>query len=65
MISKRLLLWGIGFELTLSAIFIYLPPFQHLLGTTALPVHLLLLTVPFPLAASFTLLITGGVVSAP
>jgi calcium-translocating P-type ATPase len=46
--SNRLLLWGIGFELVLSAIFIYLPPFQHLLGTTALPVHLLLLTVPFP-----------------
>jgi calcium-translocating P-type ATPase len=48
-LSNRLLLWGIGFELALSAMFIYLPPFQDLLGTTALPADLLLLTLPFPL----------------
>ena len=47
--SNRLLLWGIGFELVLSAMFIYVPLFQHVLGTAALPVHLLLLTLPFPL----------------
>ena len=47
--SNRLLLWGIGFELALSALFIYVPLFQHVLGTTALPAHLILLTFPFPL----------------
>jgi len=49
LLSNRLLLWGIGFELALTAMFIYLPLFQHVLGTAALPVHLLLLTLPFPL----------------
>jgi calcium-translocating P-type ATPase len=48
-LSNRLLLWGIGFELALTAMFIYLPLFQRVLGTAALPVHLLLLTLPFPL----------------
>ncbi len=36
--SNRLLLWGIAFELVLAAMFIYLPPFQSLLGTEALSV---------------------------
>ena len=49
LLSNRLLLWGIGFELALTAMFIYLPLFQRVLGTAALPVHLLLLTLPFPL----------------
>ncbi len=35
-LSNRLLLWGIAFELVLAAMFIYLPPFQSLLGTEAL-----------------------------
>jgi len=46
--SNRVLLWGIAFELALTAMLIYLPPFQHLLSTTALPPHLLLITLPFP-----------------
>ncbi len=46
--SNRVLLWGIAFELALAAMIIYLPPFQHLLSTTALPPHLLLIVVPFP-----------------
>ncbi|HVA09374.1 MAG TPA: cation-transporting P-type ATPase [Acidimicrobiales bacterium] len=46
--SNRLLLWGIAFELALSAVFIYVPVFQHVLGTTALPAHFILLTLPFP-----------------
>ncbi|MGN6257068.1 MAG: cation-translocating P-type ATPase [Solirubrobacterales bacterium] len=46
--SNRLLLWGIAFELALTAVLIYVPVFQDLLGTAALPWHDLLLVVPFP-----------------
>ena len=35
-LSNRLLLWGIAFELALAALLIYAPPFQSLLGTAAL-----------------------------
>ena len=46
--SNRLLLWGIAFELALSAVLIYTPVFQNLLGTAALPWYYLALVVPFP-----------------
>jgi len=46
--SNRLLLWGIGFELALAALLIYVPVCQDLLGTAALPWRYLLLVVPFP-----------------
>ena len=46
--SNRLLLWGIAFELALAAVLIYVPVFQGLLGTAALPWNYLLLVVPFP-----------------
>ncbi|MGO8957231.1 MAG: cation-translocating P-type ATPase [Streptosporangiaceae bacterium] len=46
--SNPLLLAGIALELVLAAAIIYLPPFQHLLGTAALPPSLLLITAPFP-----------------
>jgi calcium-translocating P-type ATPase len=46
--SNRLLLWGIAFELVLTAVLIYVPVFQDLLGTAALPAKDLLLVVPFP-----------------
>jgi magnesium-transporting ATPase (P-type) len=46
--SNRLLLWGIAFELALTAILIYVPVFQDLLGTAALPAKDLLLVAPFP-----------------
>jgi calcium-translocating P-type ATPase len=46
--SNRLLLWGIAFELVLSAFLIYLPPCQHVLGTAALPLHWVALTFTFP-----------------
>jgi calcium-translocating P-type ATPase len=46
--SNRLLLWGIAFELALTAVLIYVPVFQGLLGTAALPAKDLLLVVPFP-----------------
>ncbi len=46
--SNRLLLWGIAFELALAAILIYVPVFQDLLGTAALPLKDLLLVAPFP-----------------
>jgi calcium-translocating P-type ATPase len=46
--SNPALLWGIAFELALTAAFIYLPPLQSLLGTAALPVRDLLFVAPFP-----------------
>jgi calcium-translocating P-type ATPase len=47
-LSNRLLLWGIGFELALAAVLIYAPPFQSLLATAALEPHMLLFVAPFP-----------------
>ena len=46
--SNPALWWGIAFELVLTAAFIYLPPFQSLLGTAALPAGDLLFVAPFP-----------------
>jgi len=46
--SNRLLLWGIAFELALTAALIYLPPCQELLGTAALPLQYVLIVLPFP-----------------
>ncbi len=46
--SNRLLLWGILFELALSALIIYAPPLQSLLSTAALEPHMLLFVAPFP-----------------
>ena len=47
-LSNRLLLWGILFELVVAALLIYAPPFQSLLGTAALTPGMLLFVVPFP-----------------
>ncbi|KAB8181791.1 HAD-IC family P-type ATPase [Nonomuraea phyllanthi] len=46
--SNRYLLAGIAGELALAALLVYLPPFQALLGTAALPVSDLLLLLPYP-----------------
>ena len=46
--SNRLLLWGIAFELALSAAIIYLPPLQSLLATAPPSPDALALTVAFP-----------------
>ena len=46
--SNRLLLWGIAFELALAAILIYVPVFQDLLGTAALPGRPAARRCPFP-----------------
>jgi magnesium-transporting ATPase (P-type) len=46
--SNRLLLWGIGLELMLTAVIVYFPPIQQLLGTAALTPRMLLTVVPFP-----------------
>jgi calcium-translocating P-type ATPase len=46
--SNRLLLWGIAFELALTAILIYAPPFQELLATAPLGPPELLFALPFP-----------------
>ena len=45
---NRLLLWGIGFELILAALLIYVPPFQALLATAPLGPAELLFALPFP-----------------
>jgi magnesium-transporting ATPase (P-type) len=47
-LSNPLLLWGIAFELVLTALFIYAPPFQAILGTAALGPDALLFAAPFP-----------------
>ncbi len=47
-LSNRLLLWGIAFELGLAAALIYLPPFQALLSTGPLHPDDLLFVLPFP-----------------
>jgi calcium-translocating P-type ATPase len=46
--TNRLLLWGIAFELGLAAMIIYVPFFQHLLGTAALPADAVLIAATFP-----------------
>jgi magnesium-transporting ATPase (P-type) len=46
--TNRLLLWGIGFELALAAIIVYLPPMNRLLGTAPLGLDALLFVLPFP-----------------
>jgi calcium-translocating P-type ATPase len=47
-LSNRLLLWGIAFELALAALLIYTPVCQRLLGTAALAPDMLLFVAPFP-----------------
>jgi magnesium-transporting ATPase (P-type) len=47
-LSNRLLLWGIAFELVLAAVLVYAPPFHALLGTAALTADELLFVTPFP-----------------
>lgn len=47
--SNPLLLWGIAFELAVTAAIIYLPPLHTLLGTAALTPAMLAFTAPFPL----------------
>jgi magnesium-transporting ATPase (P-type) len=46
--SNRLLLWGIAFELVLSALIVYAPPLQELLATAGLEPRMLLFVAPFP-----------------
>jgi magnesium-transporting ATPase (P-type) len=47
-LSNRLLLWGILFELALTALLIYVPLFQTVLGTAALTPEMLIFVLPFP-----------------
>ncbi|MEU2102181.1 cation-transporting P-type ATPase [Nocardia sp. NPDC019255] len=47
-LSNRLLLWGIAFELALAATIIYVPVLQSLLGTAALTPAMLAFTLPYP-----------------
>jgi magnesium-transporting ATPase (P-type) len=46
--SNRFLLMAIAGELALTAIFIYTPPFQALLGTAALPITDVVFVLPYP-----------------
>ncbi|WP_068054985.1 cation-translocating P-type ATPase [Nocardia xishanensis] len=47
-LSNRLLLWGIAFELALAGVIIYVPAIQSLLGTAALTPAMLAFTLPYP-----------------
>ena len=47
--SNRLLLWGIGFELTFAAALLYVPQLRSVFGTAGLTVPDLLLLATFPL----------------
>jgi calcium-translocating P-type ATPase len=47
--SNRYLLGGIAAELLLAAVFVYAPPLQSLLGTAGLPLHDLVLLLPYPI----------------
>jgi magnesium-transporting ATPase (P-type) len=46
--SNRALLWGIAFELAFTAALLYVPPFQAVFGTRALPPSDLALLAVFP-----------------
>ncbi|WP_370415923.1 cation-translocating P-type ATPase [Streptomyces fradiae] len=46
--SNPLLLAGIAFELAFTAALVYAPPLQHLFGTAALPLDVVLLIATFP-----------------
>ena len=46
--SNRYLLGAIAAELLLAAIFAYAPPLQSLLGTASLPLHDVVLLLPYP-----------------
>ncbi|MFB9557143.1 cation-transporting P-type ATPase [Streptomyces roseoviridis] len=47
-LSNPLLLAGIAFELAFTAALVYAPPLQHLFGTAALPLDVVLLVLTFP-----------------
>ncbi|MBB5916704.1 calcium-translocating P-type ATPase [Nocardia transvalensis] len=46
--SNPMLLWGIAFELVLTAFISYFPPLQYVLGTAALAPWMVALVLPFP-----------------
>ncbi|MFJ2738148.1 cation-translocating P-type ATPase [Streptomyces sp. NPDC087440] len=48
-LTNRLLLWGIGFELVFTAAVVYAPPLQDVFGTAALSPAQLAVVAPFPL----------------
>lgn len=48
-LTNRLLLWGIAFELVFTAAVVYAPPLQHVFGTAALSPAQLAIVAPFPL----------------
>ncbi|OLZ62758.1 magnesium-transporting ATPase [Streptomyces amritsarensis] len=48
LLTNPLLLAGIAFELAFTAALVYAPPLQHLFGTAALPVDVVLLIALFP-----------------
>ncbi|MFF4582666.1 cation-translocating P-type ATPase [Streptomyces sp. NPDC001389] len=47
-LTNPLLLAGIAFELAFTAALVYAPPLQHLFGTAALPLDVVLLIAAFP-----------------
>jgi magnesium-transporting ATPase (P-type) len=51
-LSNRLLLWGIAFELVFAAALVYLPPLQDVFGTAALGLPELAVLSLFPVLVS-------------
>ncbi|AHH19667.1 putative cation transport ATPase [Nocardia nova SH22a] len=47
-LSNPMLLWGIAFELVLTAAVVYVPPLQDVLNTAALAPWMIAFVVPFP-----------------
>jgi hypothetical protein len=48
LVSNRLLLWGIAFELGFAAAVVTVPALQHVFDTALPPWELLLVLLPFP-----------------
>ncbi|KQC38263.1 MULTISPECIES: cation-transporting P-type ATPase [Frankia] len=48
LLTNRLLLAGIAFEIAFAAVVVYVPPLQHVLGTASVPPSDLLLLLPLP-----------------
>ncbi len=48
-LSNPMLLWGIAFEIVLTAAVVYLPPLQDILGTAALAPWMIAFVLPFPI----------------
>jgi magnesium-transporting ATPase (P-type) len=54
LLTNRMLLWGIAFELAFTAALVYLPVANTVMGTAPLPAGIVALMLPFPLVVWLT-----------